>query len=123
MPKLKSKRQSRSRSTGPADRIRVAQVTAGKTAKRKGDARSAAVLQHRRAESKQIRIIAMLQAPSGATVDGIAQATGWQQHSVRGFLAGIIRKKLGFHLVSEPSEHGRIYRIRERLASTAAAKT
>ena len=38
-------------------------------------------------------------------------ATGWQQHSVRGFLAGGIRKKLGLNLVSEPKEGGRIYRI------------
>jgi len=38
-------------------------------------------------------------------------ATGWQQHSVRGFLAGVIRKKLGLNLVSEPREGGRVYRI------------
>jgi hypothetical protein len=36
---------------------------------------------------------------------------GWQQHSVRGFLAGVIRKKLGLNLVSEPREGGRVYRI------------
>jgi len=51
----------------------------------------------------------------------MAQATGWQPHSVRGFLAGVIRKKLGFHVVSESSESGRTYRITERMASTAAA--
>ena len=38
-------------------------------------------------------------------------ATGWQQHSVRGFLAGVIRKKLSLNLVSEPREGGRVYRI------------
>ena len=46
--------------------------------------------------------------------------TGWQQHSVRGFLAGIVRKKLGLNLVSEPGESGRVYRIIGGTASTKA---
>jgi hypothetical protein len=41
-------------------------------------------------------------------------ATGWQQHSVRGFLAGVVRKKLGFNLVSAATEGGRFYRITDR---------
>jgi hypothetical protein len=40
-------------------------------------------------------------------------ATGWQQHSVRGFLAGVIRKKLGLTLVSEAGDGGRVYRIKD----------
>ena len=53
----------------------------------------------------------MLQDRAGTTIAAIMTATGWQQHSVRGFLAGVIRKKLGLNLVSEPKEGGRIYRI------------
>jgi hypothetical protein len=53
----------------------------------------------------------MLRDRAGATVAAIMAATGWQQHSVRGFLAGVIRKKLGLNLVSEPREGGRVYRI------------
>ena len=51
----------------------------------------------------------------------VMAATGWQQHSVRGFLAGVVRKKLGLNLVSEPSESGRVYRIIDDMASPAKA--
>jgi hypothetical protein len=48
-------------------------------------------------------------------------ATGWQQHSVRGFLAGVVRKKLGLNLVSEPNLDGRVYRIIDGMALPAKA--
>jgi hypothetical protein len=47
------------------------------------------------------RIVAMLRSSAGATVASIMSATDWQQHSVRGFLAGVVRRKLGLNLVSE----------------------
>jgi len=78
------------------------------------------VKQTERTETKQGRILAMLRAPSGVTIDAIMYATGWQQHSVRGFLAGVVRKKLGFNLVSAATEGGRLYRITDRTASGAA---
>jgi len=54
-------------------------------------------------------MIAMLQRKTGAT---IGEATGWQQHTVRGAFAGVLRKKLGFTIVSEKVDgRGRVYRI------------
>ena len=63
----------------------------------------------------------MLQDRAGATIAAIMAATGWQQHSVRGFLAGIVRKKLGLNLVSEPGDKGLVYRIKDGGGSSASA--
>ena len=64
-----------------------------------------------RANSKQARVLRLLLRPNGATVATIIESTGWQPHSVRGFLAGVVRKKLGLKLASEKSDRGRVYRI------------
>ena len=72
------------------------------------------VLPIERSGSKQSFVLDMLRGEKGASVALIMTATGWQQHSVRGFLAGIVRKKLKLNLTSVPSENGRIYKIIER---------
>lgn len=61
--------------------------------------------------SKQARLIAMLRSPGGATIDAMMKAADWQQHSVRGFLAGVVRKRLSLNLVSEKLDDHRVYRI------------
>jgi hypothetical protein len=63
----------------------------------------------------------MLRAPAGATIAAIMKATDWQQHSVRGFMASIVRKKLGLDLVSQQTDKGRVYRIRDGKDSSADA--
>src|SRR5262245_64961267 len=61
--------------------------------------------------SKQARVIAMLKSPAGATIDTMMKATGWQPHSVRGFLAGVVRKRLKLKLGSKKVDGERVYRI------------
>ena len=74
-----------------------------------------------RSETKHAKILAMLRTPAGATIAAIMTATEWQQHSVRGFLAGVVRKKLGLNLVSELTDQGRVYRIKDNRASSGDA--
>jgi hypothetical protein len=65
-----------------------------------------------RDNSKQAQVIAMLKRPEGATIPQICEATGWQQHTVRGTFAGAFKKRLGLVIVSEiGAESKRVYRI------------
>jgi hypothetical protein len=73
--------------------------------------KSAAPNHGARTNSKQARVVELLRRPNGATIATIVESTGWQSHSVRGFFAGVVRKKLGLKLASEKTNGGRVYRI------------
>ena len=62
-----------------------------------------------RANSKQARVLALLCGPSGATIATVTRSTGWQPHTVRAFLAAVVRKKLGLRLESEKTDGERVY--------------
>ena len=62
--------------------------------------------------SKQALLIGLMKRKTGASLDEIVEATGWQPHSVRGAISGTLKKKLGFTVASEKTEgRGRVYRI------------
>src|SRR5262245_43552993 len=120
MRKLNSKRRTPSHSSGSKtakQNSAAAQTTTHKPVKSKPQPHPSSAKQRERTKTKQARIVAMLRAPGGTTVEAMMRATGWQQHSVRGFLAGVIRKKLGLNLVATAAEGGRVYRIADQTAA------
>jgi predicted ArsR family transcriptional regulator len=61
--------------------------------------------------SKQATIIKLLKRSGGATIDEMAKATGWQKHSVRGVMSGVLKKRLKLSIASDKEDRGRVYRI------------
>lgn len=74
-----------------------------------------------RDNTKQALLIAMLKRPEGASIAEIVEATGWQAHTVRGAIAGALKKKLGLNVTSEKVDGRRAYRIEQSTGASASA--
>jgi hypothetical protein len=91
-----------------SNKTKLTQAKSGaKRPAKPGNTRSASS----RGGTKQETVLTLLRQPKGATITAIMKATGWQQHSVRGFFAGVVRKKLGLALTSDKADGQRTYRV------------
>ena len=109
--------------TKPKSRLKAASRSTARTNRKSGSRKRPQLASSKpaaRSSTKHARIVDMLRAPAGATIAAIMAATEWQQHSVRGFLAGVVRKKFGLNLVSEVTDKGRVYRVKDGKASITA---
>lgn len=103
-----SSKSKRTKTPRKAAAAQIPTVDRGKTTK-------PALNQDKPQITKQEHVLALLRRSGGASIEEIMQATDWQQHSVRGFLAGTVKKKLGLTLTSSKATSGeRRYRIEAR---------
>jgi hypothetical protein len=119
LPKQKPVRRFMSR-TAALDRIWAAvesmRTTDSKAARpskgKKNPAEQLGSIKDKHIRGKTARMLALLKSQKGVSLEELLAVTGWQKHSVRGFLSGTVRKKLGFDLTSTRNAHGvRMYRI------------
>ena len=90
---------------------RASRAKAGRAAKTAIATRQSARHAAGERANKQTKLLDLLKRPAGATIAALSEVSGWQQHSVRGFLAGVVRKRLGLELVSAVEADQRIYRV------------
>jgi hypothetical protein len=117
MPKVQVAKSSTPRKTIPSKQPRAGRMPAitasARAASREPTRLNEAALPPR--TTKQEQVLTLLSGPSGASIEDLMTVTDWQKHSVRGFLAGTVKKKLGFNLTSSKAKGDvRRYRITSR---------
>ncbi len=106
----------------PSNKLVKKTNTRGKRPANKAHPAKAGCVATPRSSSKQATVISLLGQSKGTTIAAIMKATSWQQHSVRGFFAGVVRKKLGLTLESKKTDGERIYHIVAVKPSKAKSK-
>jgi len=105
------RQRERSFSMSKRKRARPGKARSVSKVRAKATRRETAHLHRTQANSKQARVLALLRSPNGTTIATVMRSTGWQPHTVRGFLAAVVRKKLGLKLESEKTDGERVYRV------------